>query len=81
MGLRTPMEVKADFARNGISVAAWAKANRFSRSTVYAVLAGRCKAKYGAAHAIAVALGMKRGAITAPKSYRPAVAGMAGSSV
>lgn len=75
MSLPSAAEVKADFERNGISVAAWAKANGFHRGAVYAVLAGRCKAKYGAAHAIAVALGLKTGTVVTTDAYRPAGAG------
>lgn len=77
MELKTGEEVKAEFARNGISIGSWAKANGFKRSDVYAVLDGRNKAKYGNAHAIAVALGMKEGVVTKPDNFRPVSAVMA----
>lgn len=75
MSLKTREEVKADFAKNGISIGAWAVANGFSRMHVYAVLNGHSKAKYGQAHVIAVALGMKAGEVgMTPQTFRPVTA-------
>lgn len=71
MELKTGQEVKSEFARNGISIGSWAKANGFKRGDVYAVLDGRNKAKYGDAHAIAVTLGMKEGVVSNPSTFRP----------
>ena len=34
-------KARAEFATNGVSIAAWAKSNGFSRSLVYEVRAGR----------------------------------------
>ena len=64
--LKTPEEVKREFDSAGISIGSWAKQNGFKRERVYAVLDGRNKAKYGAAHSIAVALGLKAGSIGTP---------------
>lgn len=47
------------FDRHGVSIGAWADARGFSRTTVYAVLAGRSPALRGEAHQVAVALGLK----------------------
>jgi gp16 family phage-associated protein len=79
MKLKTGLEVKAEFARNGVSIGSWAKANGFKRGDVYAVLDGRNKAKYGDAHAIAVALGMKDGVVSSPETFRPVSAVMTGA--
>ncbi|WP_367278468.1 hypothetical protein [uncultured Amaricoccus sp.] len=45
--------------REGVTVADWAKRNRFPLHAVRAVLYGRNKGNYGQAHGIAVALGVK----------------------
>lgn len=62
--LRTVEDVRQDFARKGISVASWARANGLSPRDVYDVLQQRTKAAYGKSHTIAVLLGMKDGEIT-----------------
>jgi gp16 family phage-associated protein len=69
--VKTPKEVKEEFVRAGISVGAWAKQNGFTRQDVYAVLNGYNKAKYGKAHAIAVALGLKEGHVASVETFRP----------
>lgn len=61
--LRTPEEVKADFARKGISLSAWARQNGIHPKQVHDVLSGRTRGKYGDAHKIAVLLGIKDGEI------------------
>lgn len=57
--IMTAEQVKANFHSQGITVTAWAKDHGFSTQYVYAVLNGRLKARFGTAHEIAVALGMK----------------------
>lgn len=52
-------EVKARFRAEGISIAAWARANQFSPRLVYRLLSGELKGDWGEAHCIAVALGIK----------------------
>lgn len=69
--VRTPEQVRREFAHAGISISAWARKNGFHPLQVYAVLNGRLKAKYGTAHAIAVALGLKAGEIVSVESFRP----------
>ncbi|HIJ83539.1 MAG: hypothetical protein HW380_2546 [Magnetococcales bacterium] len=55
-------EVKErNFLRPGITVKTWAQAHGFRPWEVYRVLNGAYKGRYGRAHEIAVALGMKSG--------------------
>jgi len=61
--IRTREEVRAEFLRNGISIAQWATANNFNTNLVGEVLAGRKKGIRGQAHKIAVKLGLKEGPI------------------
>ncbi|QBH98675.1 DNA-binding protein [Limnobaculum zhutongyuii] len=55
----TPEQVKAQFHANGTTIHGWAQEHGFKTSYVYAVLNGRMKARFGTAHEIAVALGLK----------------------
>lgn len=56
----TPSErVKKQFIQRGITFTDWAKEHGYPRHEVYRVLNGQSKAKYGRAHDIAVALGLK----------------------
>jgi gp16 family phage-associated protein len=68
---RTPDEVRAEFRRNGISIAGWAAANGFNSNLVLEVLAGRKKAIRGQSHQIAVKLGLKEGEITTAHDFNP----------
>jgi gp16 family phage-associated protein len=61
--IRTREEVRAEFLRNGISIAQWATANNFNTNLVGEVLSGRKKGVRGQAHKIAVKLGIKEGPI------------------
>ncbi len=63
--LRTPDEVRAELARKGVPVAAWARANGLPIRPVYDVLTGRNKGKSGMAHRAAVLLGIKEGEVEA----------------
>lgn len=63
MALRTPDDVREELGRQGISITAWAIANKFSPSLVYEVMAGRKKCTRGQSHQIAVKLGLKAGEI------------------
>lgn len=60
---RTADDVRADFARKGVSITQWATLNGFSPNLVFEVLGGRKKAIRGQSHNIAVALGLKSGEI------------------
>jgi gp16 family phage-associated protein len=51
--------VKHQFYVRGEGISGWALAHGFSAAMVYSVLNGRCKARRGQAHRIAVALGLK----------------------
>lgn len=61
--VRSEAEVRAEFARLGLSIGAWARSHGFSAQLVYQVLAGRKRALRGQSHEIAVRLGLKRGQI------------------
>lgn len=63
--LRTREQVRADFEAHGQSIAKWAMERGFATNVVYDVLAGRTQGRYGQAHQIAVALGLK----PAPEQY------------
>lgn len=62
---KTPKQVKADFARKGESVRAWAVANKFNPTLVCEILNGKKERKClrGKSHEIAVRLGLKKGEI------------------
>ncbi|WP_428715055.1 DNA-binding protein [Uliginosibacterium sediminicola] len=51
------------FEESGIPVAEWARAQGFSANLVYQVLEGKRKCLRGQSHRIAVALGLKDGAV------------------
>ncbi len=61
--IRTSEEVRAEFARKGISISAWAVANGFTPNLVYDVIAGRRNPTRGQTHRIAVRLGLRKGEI------------------
>jgi gp16 family phage-associated protein len=63
MMLRTSRDVRDEFQRKGVSVAAWARANGFETNLVFEVLSGRKKGVRGQSHKIAVKLGLKAGEI------------------
>lgn len=63
--------VRREMTEAGISQAAWAKANGFSRQQVADVLTGRRLCLRGAAHAVAVALGLKKGRVVSAKDFKP----------
>jgi len=67
--LLTADEVKKTFEANGVSLASWARTKGFTAQEVYKVLNGQTKAKYGRAHDIAVALGMKAKPKTNPSDH------------
>ncbi len=58
----TPQEIREKLARNGVSLAAWARQHGFSESLTYRVMRGH-RAKLGQSHRIAVALGLKEGTV------------------
>ncbi|MDT8992677.1 DNA-binding protein [Curvibacter sp. APW13] len=60
-------QVKSAFEARGESIAEWARGRGFSLHMVYAVLAGRCRAKRGQGHQISIALGLKPQPPTPPQ--------------
>lgn len=69
--MMTPVQVKARFAAEGVSIAEWARARGYKLRTVYSVLNGKRSHQRGLGHKIAVELGLK----DEPKKpvYRPMV--------
>lgn len=62
---KTPEQVKKHFRDAGLTVTQWALDNNFPPNAVYQVLNGFSKGRYGQAHDIAVALGLKQVAAAA----------------
>lgn len=63
--------VRAEMLAAGISQAAWARENGFTRQQVADVLTGRRLCLRGASHAVAVALGLKVGNIVNARDFKP----------
>lgn len=61
MTLKTPDQIKAEFANRGESLSAWAAQQRLPTSLIYDLLSGRVKGNRGNAHRAAVLLGLKSG--------------------
>lgn len=59
--MKSPEEVKQEFAERGLSISGWAKERGYSQALVYQVLNGSRKALRGESHKIAVELGLKEG--------------------
>lgn len=57
--MRTLGDVRRAFEDHGVCVSEWARARGFTPRQVHDVLLGRAKGKRGAAHDVAVALGLK----------------------
>ncbi|WAR43618.1 DNA-binding protein [Methylomonas rapida] len=60
----TPQEAKQKLIESGVTAAEYARRNGFKYTQVIAVLNGTNKGRYGEAHRIAVALGLKQGEAT-----------------
>ena len=52
-------QLRANFAKEGKTLAQWARENGYKPRDVYLVTGGLNKAKYGKGHEIAVKLGLK----------------------
>lgn len=52
-------EVKEGFVSRGETMTAWAAAHGFRRDLVYSMLNGRLKGRWGTAHRLTIALGLK----------------------
>jgi len=70
--VRTVADVRQDFFERGETVTGWASRHGFERHAVYAVLSGRTVGRRGAAHRIAVALGIKAAPDLRPEPIQPA---------
>jgi gp16 family phage-associated protein len=62
--VKTPEQVKEDFAKRGETITDWAKKHGYTREEVYRVLNGQNKARYGKGHEIAKKLGLKTIGVT-----------------
>lgn len=61
--LRTPAQALADLQKRGVSIAAFARAHQLRYMTVYQLLHGLKKGRFGESHRAAVLLGIKDGVI------------------
>ncbi|PIQ27214.1 DNA-binding protein [bacterium (Candidatus Blackallbacteria) CG18_big_fil_WC_8_21_14_2_50_49_26] len=59
--LLTREEARHALLMQGKTIRQWARENGFNEKTVYAVMHGLNKGNYGAAHNVAVLLGIKEG--------------------
>ena len=65
---------RASFDAAGITLAEWARANRFAYMTVVDVINGRRAGHHGEAHRVALALGLKQGRVVDVALFSPAKA-------
>lgn len=72
--MSTREQVRQEMRRHGITMTAWAQANGVTADQVRDVLRGKARGDRGAAHVIAVKLGIKDGVITEPAAFPPAKA-------
>lgn len=70
--------VRDNFDRFGISIAEWAIYNGYSTALVYQVLSGKRNPRRGQSHKIAVALGLKPGAIGGVEDLEKSLAKLKG---
>lgn len=56
---KTPAQAKQWFVNNGVTVREWSRKHGFHPEIVYSVLRGKTKGRFGQAHEIAIALGIK----------------------
>lgn len=61
--LKTPEQIRAEFAHKGQSIRGWALANDLNPAIVWGLLHGRYTGRIGKSHRAAVKLGMKHGEI------------------
>jgi len=52
-------EVREGFVSRGETMTAWAAAHGFRRDLVYSMVSGRLRGRWGTAHRLAIALGLK----------------------
>lgn len=61
---RTLHETRRLIEASGVSIAEWARENKFSCGLVYQILEGKRRCLRGQSHRIAVALGLKPGLLS-----------------
>lgn len=74
--IRSHQECRSLIEDAGISIAEWARENRFSCGLVYQVLEGKRRCLRGQSHRIAVALGLKAGHLTDVQTLSQILAGL-----
>ncbi|NHC06886.1 DNA-binding protein [Azonexus fungiphilus] len=74
--IRSHQECRSLIEDAGISIAEWARENRFSCGLVYQVLEGKRRCLRGQSHRIAVALGLKAGHLTDVRTLSQILAGL-----
>ncbi len=74
--IRSPQECRSLIEGSGISIAEWARENRFSCALVYQVLEGKRRCLRGQSHKIAVALSLKAGQPTDVQTLSQILAGL-----
>lgn len=67
----TPNAIKTRIRQQGITVLEWSKRHGYNPNTVYMLLNGQLKGRYGKSHEIAVALGLKPGPETGVTEILP----------
>lgn len=69
--MKTADQVKQDFIVQGITIAKWAEEHGYNLFTVYRVLDGSLKGRYGISHRIAVDLGLKEAPTETERAQPP----------
>lgn len=69
--LKTAEQVRRELNRKGVSLAAWARAHGVAADDVQDLLRGKTKGLRGAAHNVAVLLGLKDGELNPDAPGRP----------
>lgn len=64
--MKTLRQVLEQLNRDGITISEWSRVHGFKAGQVRDVLRGKAKGRYGAAHDIAVAMGLKEGRGSSP---------------
>lgn len=69
--MKTPEQVKAEFEAAGVTMKDWCEAHGIDRYVVTDLMRGVRKGIRGKSHEVAIMLGLKDGAVIAPKDFMP----------
>lgn len=78
--MKTPEQVKAEFEAAGVTMKDWCEAHGIDRYVVTDLMRGVRKGIRGKSHEVAIMLGLKDGAVIAPKDFMPSKSGKASQS-